>query len=58
VDCRWGGGPEHVELEEVTVGARRGEGWEGEQEAVHRVCSCFGDYRHGGSPTMWRLFGM
>jgi hypothetical protein len=51
MDCGRGGGPEHVELEEVAVGARRGEGWAGEQEAIHRVRSCSGDHRHSGSPA-------
>jgi hypothetical protein len=37
MDCERGGGPEHVELQEVAVGARRGEGWVGEHEAVLKV---------------------
>jgi hypothetical protein len=58
MDCGRGGGPEHVELEEVAIGARRGEGWVGEQKAVHRLCSCSGDHQHGGSPVMRRRSDM
>jgi hypothetical protein len=51
MDCERGGGPEHVELQEVAVGARRGEGWVGEQKAVHSVRSCSEDHRHSESPA-------
>jgi hypothetical protein len=37
MDCERGGGPEHVELQEVAVGARRGGGGGEEHEAVLKV---------------------
>jgi hypothetical protein len=58
MDCGPSGGPEHVELEEVAVGARRGEGWAGEQEAVHHVRSCSENHRHDESPAMRRCSDM
>jgi hypothetical protein len=58
MDCGWGRGPEHFELEEVAVGARCEEGWAGEQEAVNRVRSSSGDHQHGRSPAMRRRSDM